>query len=1235
MRYSVKKLLALLFALALISTSMYAQEARGSIQGRVTDPTGAIVPNATVTVTNTATNTTRRLVTNDTGYYEANLLEPSTYTVAVEAQGFKKSLRSGITLNVSARIEINVALELGGVAETVEVTADAPLLETTTASGGRVLDSRQIANLPFSDTNPFALSALAPGMQWTGQPEYRRPFDNGGTSSFATAGGVGQNEYTIDGMTVTGSGRRVGFVPPSDSITEFKLETSNFDASQGFTSGAAINVSSRSGTNALHGAVFDQHWQQRWNATPFFTREPYDAGVRTGQIDPNKTKKQATGRSNNYSLTASGPVFIPKIFNGKDKLFWTFTWNGIRQSKAETTSSTDRTVPTSAMKTGDFSYFTTIANPNRFIIYDPRSATLQGNTVVRTPFPGNKGIPILNPAYANYAKIYPTPNNIPGKVTPEMTNNYFAAAMPKDEIFDAVVNRYDWVVSQNHRVNVRWQWNDRLADEYDWTYETARGMHSNGLTRINRGGNVGYVWTMNSSNILDMNLGISRWEEGSRNTTRAGYKATDFGLPAYIDQRAGQFTQLPRIDFDTMQDIGDSYAVIGTLLTNAELRVSMTTIKGSHSFKYGIQERKTNFAGAGPGSSTGYFQFRNNWTRASNVDNVAAQHVHEWAAFMMGVPNSMSIDSNDTFYWRTPRRALFFQDDWRVTNKFRMSLGLRYEREAGVEESFNRSIAWTFTDAKSPITDMVQAAYAANPIPELPASQFKATGISSYLGTNGFDTATKGTHVFLPKFGATYSINNKTVIRGGWGMYQDTLNVANDRPYTNGYTQATSTPITNDSGLTFCCGVGDIAGLSSSKTPMHDPFPVRPASGNTRFDDPYGSALDGIALYNSTFNSRYWEYKPALQHRWRIGVQREIARNLMVDISYNGAYAYLPVQNRINYLPEKYWTKGNVRDQANDNFLNGNVANPWNIKNLAGLATSNPTLYRYVSGQGFFTGANISRNRLLRGFSQYGTLTDYQIGGNGRIGRNTYKDMQLLVERRMTSGFQTTFMWTYAKGRVSDWFANEFDQAPTERINENIRPHSIAWTAVYETPFGKGRKFVSDGPMAHIIGNWNLSWVYQYTSGPSLGDWSNRFFYGDINQLENLWKHDEVRSKDYLAWFDPSLAWRGSGAPPSGFVGFEGRSAAQPGSYHVRVFPIRFESLREDGITNVDLKIERFFPINIERGIQARFAFDMLNAMNHTNFGGANYDPTSGNFGRVTSQRGLSRVLQFTLRFEF
>jgi hypothetical protein len=1214
-----------------------AQEARGGIGGRVTDSSGGVVPNAKVAITNTQTNEIRRVTTNDTGYYEVNFLEPSEYAISVEAGGFKKVTRKGLDVQVGSRLDISFTLEVGAVSETVEVTAEAPLLETTSASGGRVLDQRQLINLPFSDLNPFALSALAPGMQWTGQPEYRRPFDNGGTSSFNTAGGVGQNEYTIDGMSVTGTGRRVGFTPPADSIGEFKLETSNFDASQGFTSGASINVSSKSGTNALHGAVFDQHWQQRWNATPFFTREPFDAGVRAGTIDPKTRQKQATGRSNNYGFSAAGPVFLPKIFNGKNKVFWTLTWNGIKQAKAETTSSTDVTVPTDAMKNGDFSYFLTIPNgANRFTIYDPRSARLVGNTVTRDPFPGNKGVPVLNPIYSYISKLYPTPNNIPGKVNAELVNNYFGAAMPKNENFNSVVNRYDIVAAQNHRLNFRWQWNDRLADEYDWTYETARGMHSNGLTRINKGINVGYLWTINSSNILDTNFGISRFEEGSRNTSRSAITAAQAGLPAYVDQRAGAYTQLPRIDFDTIVDVGGSYAAITDKSNTFEYRATMTTIKGNHSMKYGWQERRNLYASSGPGSSTGIYQFRNNWTRATNVDNLAVNHVHDWAAFMMGAPSSISIDSNDSAYWRTPRRAFFFQDDWRLTSKLRISLGLRYEREGGTSERFNRGIAAVYLDQKSPITDMVKAAYATSPMAELAAAQFKATGVTSYLGTNGYDTATQGVHNFLPKFGIVYSINPKTVIRGGWGMYADTLNVSNDRPYTDGFNQATGTPISNDSGLTFCCGTGLAGSLATGKTPMNDPFPVRAASGNTRFDDPYKAALGGLARYNQDFNGLPYDYKPALQNRWRIGMQREIMKNLMIDVSYNGAYAFQPIQRRLNFLPSNFWTKGNVRDQNNDNFLNANVANPYNVKNLAALQTSDPTLYRWISGNGFFTNANITRGRLLRDGGQYNNLRGMNLPGQDlRTGYTRYHDFQLLVERRFTGGLQSSFMYTYATSRVRDWYANEFDQLPTERPNNNVLPHRIAWTAVYETPFGKGRRFVKDGFMSYVIGNWNLSGVLQLQSGPATGDWGNRFFYGDQSKLEALFNSDATRAGDFLQWFPKSIAWTGSGAPPADFVGFDGRTSAQPGTFHERVFPIRLDSLRADGIKNLDLKIERLFPIIPEKGLNARFSVDLLNATNHTNFSGPNLDPTNTNFGRVTSQRGLSRVIQFNVRVDF
>ncbi len=175
---------------------------------------------------------------------------------------------------------------------------------------------------------------------------------------------------------------------------------------------------------------------------------------------------------------------------------------------------------------------------------------------------------------------------------------------------------------------------------------------------------------------------------------------------------------------------------------------------------------------------------------------------------------------------------------------------------------------------------MVRAAYAANPVPELPASQFLGTGGTAYLGTGDYPTATGGVTNWLPKVGVVYSLNNKTVIRGGFGMYADTLNASNDRPQRTGFNQATATPISNDNGLTFCCGVGAIDGLATGRTVMNDPFPVRPASGNTRFDDPYKSTLSSFPLYNTDAQLFQWDHKPAMQSRWRIGFQREIVSQL-------------------------------------------------------------------------------------------------------------------------------------------------------------------------------------------------------------------------------------------------------------------------------------------------------------------------------------------------------------------
>ncbi|MFB3825656.1 MAG: carboxypeptidase regulatory-like domain-containing protein [Bryobacteraceae bacterium] len=1221
-------------ALLLSAACASAQESRGSITGRVTDPQGALIPGAAVVITNVETNQVSRTTTNETGYFEVNLLNPGNYSASAEAPGFKKSIQTGVVLNVAGRVDINIQLQVGQLAETVEVTAVTPLLDTTTANGGRVIDNQQIMQLPFSDMNPFALSALSPGMQWTGQPEYRRPFDNGGTSAFNTMGGVGANEYTIDGAPVTGTNGRVGFVPPSDAVEEFKLETSTFDASYGHTSGATINVMTKSGTNLWHGSLYDQHWQQRWNATPHFTRISYNSQVAQGKIQPG-APKQAPGRSNNFGGTLGGPVKIPKLYDGKDKLFFFFSYNGIYQKKAETTSSINRDVPKMAWRQGDFSDMQAL-DAVKYTVYDPRTARMGADGhVQRLPFPGNKGVPILNPMYKYYVEFFPKPNDVPGLVSPEGDNNYYAANMPKDERFNSLVNRIDYNISDRHRVFGRWYWNHRLADEYDWTYETKRGLHANGLTRINKGGGGNYLWTISDRNILDVGVSLTRFNEGNERPIQTAYKPSDVGLPKYLDDRAGQWHTLPQVAVDDVEQVSGGYPVIGTRGTTGEAKAQMTSILGSHSFKYGFQERRYWATTASPGTASGSFSFGNSYMRAADNASTASSRGLSWAAFMMAMPTGISIAGNDSAVWSTRFRSIYFQDDWRATKKLRLSFGLRYEREGGTTERFNRAMTGGFDfNAKLPISDLVEAAYAKNPIPEMPASQFKIRGGALFM-SDQYPTYTNGTHHFLPKAGAVYQLDGKTVIRGGYGWYYDTYNVSDSdyRPSQDGFSQSTSTSRTNDNGLTFCCGVGAVANLSAVNNPLIDPFPVR--ADGTRFNAPYRDRLGLMSRQGRGWDIQPRNFNPAWQQRWRIGIQREITRDVAIEVSYNGATSHYWVARDLSYVPEQYWAKGNTRNQAVEDFLNTNVANPFNIANLQPLAASDPFLYNWLSTQGFFTGKTVRRNLLLRPYPNLNGLTGVPPGQDisDSLGRNVYNDLQVQFEKRFSHSFQSSVMYTRAQDYVTDWYANPFDKEMSERMGNNVRPHRLVWSTIFELPFGKGRAFVNSGPAQHLLGGWSLNWIYQYQNGRAIG-WGNRFFYGSLDDFSKLLNHDAVRSRDMHQWFDPSIAYTsGTGPIPANFHGFEGRTAFQPAGWQTRVFPSRMDNLREDGIRNWDVKVMRKF--RIRERLNANFSVDMLNATNHTNFEGPNTDPTSKSFGRVTTQRGLSRVIQFNLRIDF
>ncbi|MGH8246693.1 MAG: TonB-dependent receptor, partial [Gammaproteobacteria bacterium] len=1065
---------------------------------------------------------------NESGYYEVPLLDPGNYTITAEMAGFRRFVRKGVTLNVNSRAGIAIRLELGNVAEVIEVAAQAPLLETTTASAGRVVDNRQIMELPYSDLNPYVLAGLAAGMQWTGAPDANRTlWSGGGTSAFNTAGGVGQNEYSIDGVPNTGSNRRVAFIAPSDAVGEFRLETANFDASFGHTSGATINLSTKSGTNQFHGTVYTQHWQQRWNATQHFARLAWENAVRRNALSKD-TPKQQSGRSNSPGATIGGPVVIPKIFNGRDQLFFFFNYSGIYQNLTDQPDRLNRTVPKEAWRSGDFSDLLAI-DPTLYQIYDPRTARLSGNRVVRDPFPGNRGIPVLNPMYAFYEKLYPLPNNVPGLVTREGFNNYFAAAMPKIDRHHSLLNRVDWEASRRHKISGRWYWNHRTADTSDWTYETSPGLHSSGTTRVNKAASADWVWAVSPTNVLNVTLGYNRFVEFAGETGPRRFKPSEAGLPSYLDERAGPEAILPTIDFDRMQDV--SYPAISpTTTSTGMLKGQLLRVQGNHSLKLGFDTRRTYRARMGAGFSSGRFIFRNTYTRQASDNTTASNHGLEWAAFLMGVPTSIQIDTNDSYYLVNPYTAFYVQDDLRLSRRFRMNLGLRVEIEGGASERFNRGLAGGFYfDDKLPISDLVETAYARNPIAELASANFRVRGGTRYLGQDAPTTISKGTSNLLPRVGLVYELTPKTVVRGGYGWFFDTNTVANFEINQWGYSQATVTEMSLDNGLTFT-------------TNVRDPFPVR--ADGTRFDQPLRNSLGAMARAGQTWDYIDPEWKAQFQQRWRFSIQRELTRDMVAEIGYTGAYSKTNVTRRLDFLPPQFWATGMVRNSAIDTSLNASLPNPFQIGNLAPLQASSPVLYNYLRNQGRFSGTTIRRHELLRAYPH---LTRLQ-NTTSPDGRVRYSALEVQLEKRFSRGFMFTGLYTFADSETRDWYANEFDALPSWRPNNNTLPHRFVFTAIYEFPFGPGKRLLSSGLAGQLLGGWQLSTVFQKQSGPAIS-WGNEFYLGDLNDVEAAFNHDGAFAGDIHQWFDPKMP-------------FEKDSARRPGTFHARVFPDRIGALR-------------------------------------------------------------------------
>ena len=552
-----------------------------------------------------------------------------------------------------------------------------------------------------------------------------------------------------------------------------------------------------------------------------------------------------------------------------------------------------------------------------------------------------------------------------------------------------------------------------------------------------------------------------------------------------------------------------------------------------------------------------------------------------------------------------------------MTPNLTINLGLRFEYEIGIAEAEDRMLVGFDPNAELAITQLAQAAYAANPIPQVPASQFRVVGgpiFASDAGQDGQSWA--GQAMWMPRLSAAYKLGDRTVLKGGWGLFYDTLNAADFNPNQTGYDVTTTSTVSTDFGQTW--NFGD---PKNGISPLTNPFPVR--SDGSRFDTPIGSSLGVDTLLGQNYTANNLNREHGRVQRWRVSLQRELTRNMAVEVAYNGSFAdRLSIGIAQSYVPEIYYNSSNVRDNAQQVFLQANVTNPFRITNFASLQATDPALYQRMAGNAFFTAATVQRQALLRDFPQMSGLSYADLP----LGKIKTHQLEIMLNRRFSQGLSANAAFSATRATLNRT-VEAYDREPTLwQTSNSARPFRLTAGWVYELPFGPGKPFFADHGHRSpaILGGWQASGTYEYQPGALL-DWDNIFFYGDFEDIAIDNPQIALLPDGTI---DPTKRWFNIDA------GFERDPARQPAAFQKRVFPFRVDGVRGFNFTQLNLSFARRFDLGGRRTLQ--FRVDMQNALNRQQWENPNMNPLSTNFGLVTTiNASTMRFISFGTRFNF
>jgi hypothetical protein len=850
------------------------------------------------------------------------------------------------------------------------------------------------------------------------------------------------------------------------------------------------------------------------------------------------------------------------------------------------------------------------ARPGKFI----RDA-FPGNIIPRDRFMNPDGS-YKNPLFGLYQAMVPVPNQNPISATQAPVNNYYEGAQPNLNTYTQGALRIDDNLSEHDRIYLRTSLSRYYESLFDWTYQSRdpkfHDLHADDMKRHTWAYEGDWTHTAGST-VIDTQVAANQYGERNYYYKEHEYKPSSVGLPTYLDDfcAAAGDCKLPVVSFGNNSYQGISNAAgSGLDTTNIQAQSTITRVMGAHTFRSGVDIRQARRFDPAPGNPSGTFNFDNTYTKAADttVDFPTNFLGPSLAAFMLGIPTSVSVTQDQTDFLSNWYQAGFVQDNWRVNRNLTINAGLRYEHEDGIREKDGRMLLGFDPTATNSITGLAEAAYAKSPITQVPASAFHVLGGAIYA-KDGNTQAWKGQSMYEPRIGASYKLTEKMVLKGGWGLYYDTLNATASSINNTGYSVTTTNNVSTDFGQTWLLG-----DPKNGVLPLANPFPVRLTG--SRFDKPLGNSLGGDILLGSNYTPNNVNREHPRVQRVRVALQREILRNTSVEVAYSGAFGdRLGFTVEQSYVPEEYYSTGNVRDTAQQTLLQTNVTNPFNINNFAALQTTNPALYQRLAGNAFFMSTTIQRQYLLRAFPEYGNTgnTPGILYGNLPLGKNRTHSLEVNVQRRYSHGISGNFAYTFTHSE--DLTKTEtYERTPTLwQPSNNARPHRITAGANWELPFGDSRHFLSHGGvLAAVVGGWQAAGTFEYQPG-SLLNWGNLFFYGNLADIP-------IANQTLSHWFNTD--------------NFEKDPNKTPVNFQKRSFPFRVDGVRGFTLEDVNLSLLRNIPAGKGRTISLRV--NAQNLLNRQGWNGPQLSPTSTQFGMITAPSGQAmRFITFVSKISF